>query len=256
MPPLLTWSRISCGLLSYFQRAHVLPGSRTGELGALLSTVSSGDRAVVATPELSEPISGFSAIARDCTPCMCRVWDQEAGTCHTALALVQVVVAAFQAPAPPTQVAFFFHSTEIINPCMWATDLDLQQTAYPAPNCRGCMVRSGPAQATVIHVSTLQPGIEQKVLYPARTATYAFRASRNGQAENQCTVGVTVHWMFQYPTLDAAGCKCVLLRPWHRIPCNVLGLVLGRCTAASCARSSRWWPTGCRGTRWMRWPPT
>ena len=53
-------------------------------------------------------------------------------------------MAAFQAPAPPTQVAFFFHSTEIINPCMWATDLDLQQTAYPAPNCNGCMVRSGP----------------------------------------------------------------------------------------------------------------
>ena len=65
------------------------------------------------------------------------------------LVLAQVVVAAFQAPAPPTQVAFFFHATEIMNPCMWATDLDLQQTAYPAPNCAGCMVCFAPANCWV-----------------------------------------------------------------------------------------------------------
>ena len=64
------------------------------------------------------------------------------------------MVAAFAAPAPPTQVAFFFHSTETLNPCMWATDLDLVQTAYPAPNCNGCMVRA--ARCTQ-HEITLAP---------------------------------------------------------------------------------------------------
>ncbi|KAK9841859.1 hypothetical protein WJX81_007817 [Elliptochloris bilobata] len=70
----------------------------------------------------------------------------------------QVVVAAFQAPAPPTQVAFFFHSTETLNPCMWATDFDLTQTAYPAPNCNGCMVHRGFLRAFQSVVANKLPG--------------------------------------------------------------------------------------------------
>lgn len=62
--------------------------------------------------------------------------------------LAQAVVASFQAPAPPTQAAFFFHATETFNPCMWATDADFSQVSYePAngqPPCPGCMVAAPP----------------------------------------------------------------------------------------------------------------
>ncbi len=53
----------------------------------------------------------------------------------------------FQAPAPPTQAAFFFFGTELLNPCMWSTDSDFLQTEYKPGNdhftaeCEGCMVR-------------------------------------------------------------------------------------------------------------------
>ena len=59
---------------------------------------------------------------------------------------VQVFVANFQAPAPPTQAAFFFFGTELLNPCMWSTDSDFLQAPYfpgngsQAAPCEGCKV--------------------------------------------------------------------------------------------------------------------
>lgn len=58
----------------------------------------------------------------------------------------QVFVANFQAPAPPTQAAFFFFGTELLNPCMWSTDSDFLQAPYfpgngsQAAQCEGCKV--------------------------------------------------------------------------------------------------------------------
>lgn len=60
---------------------------------------------------------------------------------------MQVFVVDFRAPAPPTQAAFFFFATEMMNPCMWSTDLDTQQVPYVPGNtsraaaCPGCAVR-------------------------------------------------------------------------------------------------------------------
>lgn len=58
---------------------------------------------------------------------------------------MQAIVAAFQAPAPPTQAAFLFHATETLNPCMWATDFDQSQVDFAAfpgqPPCLNCKVR-------------------------------------------------------------------------------------------------------------------
>ena len=126
-----------------------------------------------------------------------------------ALAHVQVVVAAFQAPAPPTQVAFFFHSTEIINPCMWATDLDLQQTAYPASNCNGCMVCSQPRYNHVWQRCNLEVGRRCSTRQGLHHTLFCL--GNQGQAEDGCTftsdssVGIC-----RYATLDAAGCKRVI----------------------------------------------
>ena len=54
-------------------------------------------------------------------------------------------MAAFEAPAPPTQAAFFFHATETWNPCQWATDFDISQVDYipfpGQPPCPGCKAR-------------------------------------------------------------------------------------------------------------------
>jgi hypothetical protein len=56
-------------------------------------------------------------------------------------------VVDFRAPAPPTQAAFFFFATEMMNPCMWSTDSDTQQVPYVPGNlahaaaCPGCAVR-------------------------------------------------------------------------------------------------------------------
>ena len=62
---------------------------------------------------------------------------------------LQAVVAAFEAPAPPTQAAFFFHATETWNPCQWATDFDISQVDYVPfpgqPPCPGCKVRQPPS---------------------------------------------------------------------------------------------------------------
>lgn len=62
------------------------------------------------------------------------------------LVRAQAVVASFRAPAPPTQAAFFFHATEELNPCMWATDFDISQVDYQPfpgqPACPGCKVRA------------------------------------------------------------------------------------------------------------------
>ena len=91
---------------------------------------------------------------------------------------MQVVVAAFQAPAPPTQVAFFFHSTEVLNPCMWATDLDLQQTAYPAPDCNGCNGVSALVRQSFNIINT-EDGPQCKVDMEART--YFFQTHRKLQ---------------------------------------------------------------------------
>lgn len=67
---------------------------------------------------------------------------------HQALhCAVQVFVANFQAPAPPTQAGFFFFGTELLNPCMWSTDSDFMQAPYfpgngsDAAQCAGCKVR-------------------------------------------------------------------------------------------------------------------
>ncbi|CAL8466758.1 g6294 [Coccomyxa elongata] len=61
----------------------------------------------------------------------------------------KVFVVDFQAPAPPTQAAFFFFGTELLNPCMWSTDSDFLQTEYKPGNdhltaqCEGCMAHRG-----------------------------------------------------------------------------------------------------------------
>ena len=53
----------------------------------------------------------------------------------------------FKEPAPPTQAAFFFFATEMMNPCMWSTDFDFKQAPYVPGNglrsatCEGCAVR-------------------------------------------------------------------------------------------------------------------
>jgi len=88
-----------------------------------------------------------------------------------------VVVAAFQAP---TQVAFFFHSTQTLNPCMWATDLDLSQAAYPAPDCPGCMVRAAhkraaPASTDYFHLNVV---IYIEHVVHALACTSSWRLSR------------------------------------------------------------------------------
>lgn len=60
----------------------------------------------------------------------------------------QVFVVNFKAPAPPTQAAFFFFATEMMNPCMWSTDSDMIQVPYTPGNgartaaCQGCAVRA------------------------------------------------------------------------------------------------------------------
>lgn len=61
---------------------------------------------------------------------------------------LQVFVVNFKAPAPPTQAAFFFFATEMMNPCMWSTDFDFKQAPYVPGNglrsatCSGCAVGS------------------------------------------------------------------------------------------------------------------
>ena len=54
----------------------------------------------------------------------------------------------FQAPAPRTQAGFLFFGTELLNPCMWATDSDFLQADYVTGNnkmvadCPDCKVTS------------------------------------------------------------------------------------------------------------------
>ncbi len=73
---------------------------------------------------------------------------------------MQAVVAAFEAPAPPTQAAFFFHATETWNPCQWATDFDISQVDYipfpGQPPCPGCKARLLSEQRTC-HINTIFP---------------------------------------------------------------------------------------------------
>ena len=75
--------------------------------------------------------------------------------------MLQVFVVNFKEPAPPTQAAFFFFATEMLNPCMWSTDSDFLQAPYIPGNglrsatCSDCAVCTTLQGFTIVSMPSL-----------------------------------------------------------------------------------------------------